>query len=108
MNVPMPFGCVKPVPAVNTPYCSGAVPSCVGSDWRPPLTLMPYGSGYVPNSFTAVIHGMLFCDPSQKSDRLGSLPAALQLFVISRSVDVPPEMRAPPGIRELKFNSIEL
>src|SRR5690349_5540372 len=105
----MPFGCVKPVPAVKTPYCSGAVPIWVGNDWMPALTDTPYhGSGYVPNSLTLVTHGTLFLVPSQKSSRLGSFPAALQLFVNSLSVAVPPDTLAPPGSRELKFSSMLL
>jgi len=38
----MPLGWVKPVPAVNTPYWSGAVPSGTpASACSAPLTVMP-------------------------------------------------------------------
>ena len=67
---------------------------------------MPYqGSGTVPATLPAVIHGMLFFEPSQKSSRFGSLFAALQLFEIARSVDVPPNTLSPCGSRALTLIS---
>ena len=59
----------------------------------------------MPASLKVVSHGMLFFEPSQKSSRLGSLAAALQLLVMVRSIDEPPNSRAPPGSRVLKFSS---
>src|SRR5205823_652498 len=51
---------------------------------------------------------MLFLLPSQKSSRLGSLVAALQLLVMTRSIDGPPEMRTPWGSRAFSEISNEL
>src|SRR4051794_3864201 len=106
----MPFGVANPVPAVNTPYCSGAVPSgWPASACSAKLAVTPYhGSGTAPNSLKLVIQGMPFLLPSQNRERLGSLVAALQLFVITRSIDGPPERRMPCGRRALNDISNEL
>ena len=70
---------------------------------------MPYhGSGTVPATLPAVIHGMLFFVPSQNSSRFGSLVAALQLFEIVFSVEVPPNRRTPCGSRMLRLISTPL
>src|SRR5262249_58052242 len=77
--------------------------------WKAPFTVMPYhGSGYVPASFNDVCHGMLFCEPSQKRSRLGSVDAAEQPLVMMRSMELPPKTRAPRGRRALTFSSMPL